>query len=118
MPVRTDRGRAVIYRRIWGWPLRSPRRLALAAVVAAVAGLGIALLTSLNTPRDPRHAPEPTRAPAQQIPVDGLSPTPRRPPPSTPAHPGPVAATSPAPTPTPTRVTAPSSVGGVTGSPP
>jgi hypothetical protein len=99
MPIRTDRGRAVIYRRIWGWPLRSPRRLALAAVVAAVAAVGIALLTSVGSSHDPRPAPERTGAPAQQIPVGGLSPTQRRPPPPTSARAGPVAATSAAPTP-------------------
>lgn len=99
MPIRTDRGRAVIYRRFWGWPLRSPRRLALAALLAAVGGIGIALLTSLSGPRDPRTAPEPTGAPAHRIPAAGLSPTPLRPPPSIPANPGPVIAPSAAPTP-------------------
>jgi hypothetical protein len=108
MPIRTDRGRAVIYRRIWGWPLRSPRRLTLAVLLAAVAGLGIALLTSLDGSRDPRPAPDRTGAPAQQTTVGSPSPTPRRPSPSTPARPGPVAATSAAPTP----VSPPSTVGG------
>ena len=36
MPIRTNRGRAAVYRKLWGWPLRSPRHLAVAAVVAAV----------------------------------------------------------------------------------
>jgi hypothetical protein len=27
MPIRTNRGRAAVYRRLWGWPLRSPRHL-------------------------------------------------------------------------------------------
>lgn len=45
MPIRTHRGRAAVYRTVWGWPLRSPRHLAVAALVlAAVAvGIGIAL---------------------------------------------------------------------------
>ncbi len=36
MPIRTNRGRAAVYRKLWGWPLRSPRHLAVAAFVAAV----------------------------------------------------------------------------------
>lgn len=28
MPIRTNRGRAAVYRKLWGWPLRSPRHLA------------------------------------------------------------------------------------------
>ena len=32
MPVRTQHGRAQVYRRVWGAPLRSPHRLALLAV--------------------------------------------------------------------------------------
>jgi hypothetical protein len=36
MPIRTNRGRAVVYRRLWAWPLRSPRHLAITALVLAV----------------------------------------------------------------------------------
>ncbi|SFQ16328.1 hypothetical protein SAMN05421810_1053 [Amycolatopsis arida] len=45
MPIRTNRGRAAVYRRLWGWPLRSPAHLAGALVlfVALVVGLGIVL---------------------------------------------------------------------------
>ncbi|GAA1306737.1 hypothetical protein [Saccharothrix xinjiangensis] len=44
MPIRTNRGRTAVYRRLWGWPLRSPRHLAMAiigfaAVVAATSVL-------------------------------------------------------------------------------
>ncbi|MGH3883811.1 MAG: hypothetical protein ACRDRC_10465 [Pseudonocardiaceae bacterium] len=45
MPIRTHRGRAAVYRTLWGWPVRSPRHLvgtALALVVIAV-GVGLAL---------------------------------------------------------------------------
>ena len=49
MPIRTNRGRAAVYRRLWGWPMRSPRHLAvLVFVVAAVvlaAGIVIPQLT-------------------------------------------------------------------------
>ena len=32
MPIRTNRGRAAVYRRLWGWPLRSPRHLVVALI--------------------------------------------------------------------------------------
>jgi len=42
MPIRTNRGRAAVYRKLWAWPLRSPRHLVVAAVLlvalAAVVG--------------------------------------------------------------------------------
>jgi hypothetical protein len=37
MPIRTNRGRAAVYRKLWGWPMRSPSHLvAVVLVVAAV----------------------------------------------------------------------------------
>ncbi|CCH28304.1 hypothetical protein ABZ816_36565 [Actinosynnema sp. NPDC047251] len=42
MPIRTNRGRTAVYRRLWGWPLRSPRHL-----VATVVGL-IALVATTS----------------------------------------------------------------------
>ena len=37
MPIRTNRGRAAVYRKLWGWPMRSPGHLtAVLLVVAAV----------------------------------------------------------------------------------
>lgn len=60
MPIRTNRGRAAVYRRLWGWPLRSPKHLASACIVLAilVIGLGVVLPQTLNnkvapTPADP-----------------------------------------------------------------
>ncbi|MDQ3403601.1 MAG: hypothetical protein M3548_09430 [Actinomycetota bacterium] len=43
MPIRTNRGRAAVYRKLWGWPLRSPKHLAIAAFVMALVltGAGI-----------------------------------------------------------------------------
>ncbi|PRX44155.1 hypothetical protein B0I33_11232 [Prauserella shujinwangii] len=43
MPIRTHRGRAAVYRRLWGWPLRSPTHLAgaLVLLVALVVAAGI-----------------------------------------------------------------------------
>lgn len=36
MPIRTNRGRAAVYRRLWGWPMRSPRHLVVVVFVVAV----------------------------------------------------------------------------------
>ena len=36
MPIRTNRGRAAVYRRLWGWPLRSPRHLAASIIIFVV----------------------------------------------------------------------------------
>lgn len=43
MPIRTNRGRAAVYRRLWGWPLRSPRHLGASIVifVVVVVALGV-----------------------------------------------------------------------------
>ncbi|MBB5956080.1 hypothetical protein FHS29_002666 [Saccharothrix tamanrassetensis] len=46
MPIRTNRGRAAVYRRLWGWPLRSPRHL-----VATIVGL-IALVATVGVVAD------------------------------------------------------------------
>jgi hypothetical protein len=47
MPIRTNRGRAAVYRRLWGWPLRSPRHL-----VGAIVGLIIlAILIAVIVPQ-------------------------------------------------------------------
>lgn len=45
MPIRTNRGRAAVYRRLWGWPLRSPRHLVMTLIgfVAAATLIGIAV---------------------------------------------------------------------------
>lgn len=45
MPVRTHRGRAAVYRRLWGWPLRSLPHLAVAGAVGAAAVIVIGLAT-------------------------------------------------------------------------
>jgi cell division septation protein DedD len=42
MPIRTNRGRAAVYRRLWGWPLRSPKHL-----VATIVGV-IVLVTTIS----------------------------------------------------------------------
>ena len=54
MPIRTNRGRAAVYRRLWGWPMRSPRHLAVLVFVVAVlviaAGVVIPQLTGSDDP--------------------------------------------------------------------
>src|SRR3979411_1474232 len=50
MPIRTNRGRAAVYRRLWGWPLRSPKHLVTTLIVLAVVitALGIVLPKTLG----------------------------------------------------------------------
>lgn len=45
MPIRTNRGRAAVYRRLWGFPVRSPRHLVgtVVAVAVLVIGIGVAV---------------------------------------------------------------------------
>lgn len=49
MPIRTNRGRAVVYRRVWGWPLRSGRNLLAVTLTLLAIGAGIGLLGGLVT---------------------------------------------------------------------
>ncbi|MGH3519877.1 MAG: hypothetical protein ACRDQ7_21330 [Haloechinothrix sp.] len=42
MPIRTNRGRAAVYRRLWGAPLRSPRHLIVTVVIM------VGLITALG----------------------------------------------------------------------
>ncbi len=63
MPIRTNRGRAAVYRRLWGWPLRSPRHLmgALVFLAILVTALGIVLPKVVGKPQA-RAAPPTYRA--------------------------------------------------------
>ena len=53
MPIRTNRGRAAVYRRLWGWPLRSPKHLVGTLVFLAVllTALGIVLPNAVGMPK-------------------------------------------------------------------
>lgn len=53
MPIRTNRGRAAVYRRLWGWPLRSPRHLVGTLVFLAIliTALGIVLPKVVGKPQ-------------------------------------------------------------------
>ena len=52
MPVRTPRGRSAAYRFLWQWPLRSPARLGLCAVLVVAAVVGA--VTGIGALRGPR----------------------------------------------------------------
>jgi hypothetical protein len=40
LPIRTHRGRAAVYRRFWGWPVRSPKHLATTVLALVVIVIG------------------------------------------------------------------------------
>ncbi|MCT2587367.1 hypothetical protein [Actinophytocola gossypii] len=44
MPIRTNRGRAAVYRKLWGWPMRSPTHLVVVLVVVAVLVIAISVI--------------------------------------------------------------------------
>ncbi|HVV10787.1 hypothetical protein [Amycolatopsis sp.] len=44
MPIRTNRGRAAVYRRLWGFPLRSPRHLVGTGIVVAALIIAIGIV--------------------------------------------------------------------------
>ncbi len=46
MPIRTNRGRAAVYRRLWGWPLRSPRHLVVTLVIVVVIAIAVAVVAA------------------------------------------------------------------------
>ncbi len=54
MPIRTHRGRAAVYRRLWGWPLRSPKHLGVAVVLLVAVASAVGLLLPEPPPREAR----------------------------------------------------------------
>jgi hypothetical protein len=44
MPIRTNRGRAAVYRKLWAWPLRSPRHFVVAVFGLAVLAIAIGFI--------------------------------------------------------------------------
>lgn len=58
MPIRTNRGRAAVYRRLWSWPLRSPVHLfgTFILVVAIIVAAGIVVPRLLGANPDPGTA--------------------------------------------------------------
>ncbi|SEP52533.1 hypothetical protein [Amycolatopsis saalfeldensis] len=83
MPIRTNRGRTAVYRRLWGWPLRSPRHLVGTLVFLAilVTVLGIVLPKTMGKPATAQPAPSATssaRGPGLAAPVPTPSTLPTR----------------------------------------
>lgn len=53
MPIRTNRGRAAVYRKLWGWPLRSPVHLLASVLGVALVAVVVAFLLP-NSPNGGR----------------------------------------------------------------
>ncbi|WP_367132045.1 hypothetical protein [Saccharothrix sp. HUAS TT1] len=53
MPIRTNRGRVAVYRRLWGWPLRSPRHLmgTIIAVIALITTISVVVPSAIDPKR-------------------------------------------------------------------
>lgn len=75
MPIRTHRGRAAVYRRIWGWPVRSPRHLAGTVLTLAVIafGTGQALPPARQDLQMGGPAPGTARSHSVPVPLGGLA---------------------------------------------
>lgn len=52
MPIRTNRGRAAVYRKLWGWPMRSPRHLLATVLLIAAVVLTVGLIVPKLTGAD------------------------------------------------------------------
>ncbi|CRK61837.1 FIG01033472: hypothetical protein [Alloactinosynnema sp. L-07] len=95
MPIRTNRGRAAVYRKLWGWPMRSPRHLIISACVALIFITAAGIVIPKLTGKADRAAAESTRSNVRPTPVTRLS------------TPGAAPAPTAAPTSLPTRLTSP-----------
>ncbi len=89
MPIRTNRGRAAVYRRLWGWPLRSPRHLAASIIIFVVLVVALGVIIPRMLDRKPAGqnvaAPPSTSAPGTQVgqlPASGASLPTKQPAPS------------------------------------
>lgn len=74
MPIRTHRGRAAVYRRLWGWPLRSPKHLIAGLVVLGIVATTIGFL--LPEPPPARVYRDNTSAAAAEGRTSGAGDTP------------------------------------------
>jgi hypothetical protein len=81
MPIRTNRGRAAVYRRLWGWPLRSPKHLIGTIVAVLVLAIVIAIVGSrLHRSGSPTHLSVGTSStvagpPATEVPTGNGAPS-------------------------------------------
>lgn len=79
MPIRSPRGRAAAYRALWQWPLRSPTRLAVTAVVviglAVGASVAVGLFGGGSGSLLRSDATPGAAAPSRPAPVAGSAPT-------------------------------------------
>jgi hypothetical protein len=99
VPIRTNRGRAAVYRRLWGWPLRSPRHLAASIIifVVVVVSLGVIIPKVLDRkPADPAAGGQPSTSSqgtqVGQLPSSGVSLPTKQPPPTNNASAAPTSA--------------------------
>ena len=78
MPIRTNRGRAAVYRRLWGWPLRSPRHLIGTLVLLAIllTALGIVLPQAIGKPKATGAGSPPATTTAESTPPGLAAPVP------------------------------------------
>ncbi|QUH01160.1 hypothetical protein HUO13_10365 [Saccharopolyspora erythraea] len=76
MPIRTHRGRAAVYRRLWGWPLRSPRHLVTALVVLGVLVVLIGFLLPEPPPNRYQGADRPIAQSERPLPPSTRRPAP------------------------------------------
>lgn len=60
MPIRTSHGRSAAYRAIWGWPLRSPLRLAVTAIVVIAVVVGVTVTVTTLTADPTTGGADPT----------------------------------------------------------
>jgi hypothetical protein len=85
VPIRSPHGRSAAYRAIWGWPLRSPVRLAVTTVIVVAIAVGMTIATtfldggragdgSTGTAHGPTTSGSMTRRPGATGP--GATPTP------------------------------------------
>jgi hypothetical protein len=88
VPIRTNRGRAAVYRSLWGWPMRSPRHLGASIIifVAFVVALGVVIPKLLDRkPADPSVVAGSTSVQPTQVgklPASGTSLPTKLPPPT------------------------------------
>ncbi len=92
MPIRTHRGRAAVYRRFWGWPVRSPKHLAATVLALVVITIGAERALPEGrvsaVPAVPSQSPQASSfasAPRSALGGAGIAQQPRTPTPSIPA---------------------------------